>query len=636
MQEIVLTPLTGEDVSRLIADSLYCDPERAMSLAQLVLEKTDGNPFFVIQFLSAMVEEELLTFDHGAGRWSWDLTRIHAKGYTDNVVDLMVGKLSRLPIDTQEALKQFACLGSSAESALLAMVREGSKEALDRDLEEALRAGLVLRSGDSYRFLHDRVQEAAYSLIPEAARPEVHLRIGRLLAAHTPPDKREETIFEIVNQLNRGAALMTSRDEKEQLAELNLMAGKRAKASTAYASALTYLVAGTSLLSDGGWEDRPDLMFALELPRGECEFLTGELATAEMRLTMLSSRASSPVDQAAVVCLQIQLYTILDQNDRAVDVSLAYLRRLGTEWSPHPTEDEARREYERVWSLLGQREIEELIALPLMSEPQIAAIVGVLSQVTTAALLTDAHLTALVTCRLVNLSLEHGHTDASSFGYVRLGMLAGAHFGDYQAGFRFGQLGYDLTERQGFGRFRGRVCMSFAVLIIPWTRHLRTATELLHQAFDAANAVGDSTCAGYSYHNLVANLLATGRPLADVEREAELGLAFGRRARVGLVADVTSAQLASIRNLRGLTTTFGRFDQAQFDEREFERHLAGAGVPFAACSVLDPKDTGTLHGRRLCDRRGSLAECATPLDVAVRLRVGGSSFLWSAEPCREL
>ena len=165
-------------------------------------------------------------------------------------------------------LQQLACLGNSAERALLAMVHESSKEELDRDLEEALRAGLVLPSGDAYRFLHDRVQEAAYSLIPEAVRAEIHLRIGRLLAAHTSPDKREEAIFEIVNQLNRGAALITSRDEKEQLAELNLIAGKRAKASTAYVSALNYLVAGTTLLSDDGWERRPDLMFALELHRG--------------------------------------------------------------------------------------------------------------------------------------------------------------------------------------------------------------------------------------------------------------------------------------------------------------------------------------------------------------------------------
>src|SRR5262249_20351378 len=203
VQELVLAPLARDDVGRLMAEALYCDQERAASLAHLVHGKTAGNPFFAMQFLAALVEEGLLTFDHGAARWVWELTRIHAKGYTDNVVDLMVGKLSRLPVKTQKALQQLACLGTSAESDLLAMVFEDSKEALQSDLQEALRSGLVFHSEGAYTFLHDRVQEAAYALSPEYARAEAHLRIGRRLAAHTPPEKREEAIFEIVNQLNR-------------------------------------------------------------------------------------------------------------------------------------------------------------------------------------------------------------------------------------------------------------------------------------------------------------------------------------------------------------------------------------------------------------------------------------------------
>ena len=278
VQEIALAPLAREDVAQLIADALRCEPERAAPLAQLVHEKTAGNPFFAIQFLSALAEEGLLTFDHGAARWSWDLDRIHAKGYTDNVVDLMVGKLSRLPAETQKALQQLACLGNSAESQHAVHGSTGHRRSRSHaDLWEAVRAGAGRPQEGSYRFLHDRVQEAAYSLIPEESRAEAHLRIGRLLAAHTPPEKREEAIFEIVNQLNRGAALITSRDEREQLAELNLIAGKRAKASTAYASALTYLIAGVALLPEDSWERRHELTFALELHRAECEFLTGAI-----------------------------------------------------------------------------------------------------------------------------------------------------------------------------------------------------------------------------------------------------------------------------------------------------------------------------------------------------------------------
>src|SRR6202040_3963905 len=199
-------------------------------------------------------------------------------------VDLMVGRLTRLPLETQAALQQLACLGNVAEITMLSIVLGKTNKDVRSDLWEALRLELVEQLEGSYKFIHDRVQEAAYSLIPERLRAEAHLRIGRLLIAHTLAERREEAIFEIVNQLNRGAGLIASRDEREQLAELNLLAGQRAKTTTAYASALTYLVAGAALLPEDSWERRHDLAFALELQRGECEFLTGALAEAEQRL----------------------------------------------------------------------------------------------------------------------------------------------------------------------------------------------------------------------------------------------------------------------------------------------------------------------------------------------------------------
>ena len=266
----------------------------------------------------------------------------------------MVGKLTRLPIETQAALQQLACLGSAAELTMLSIVLGKSNEDVRTDLWEAVRLELLEDWKGSYKFIHDRVQEAAYSLIPERLRAEAHLRIGRLLAAHMPAEKREEAIFEIVNQLNRGAALITSGGEREQLAQLNLIAGQRAMATTAYASALTYLTAGAALLPEDSWQRRHELTFALELRRGECEFLTGALAEAEERLAALSKRAVSTVERATVAGLRIELYTTLDQGSRAIAVGLEYLRNLGIDWSPHPTEEEARREYDRIWSQLGR------------------------------------------------------------------------------------------------------------------------------------------------------------------------------------------------------------------------------------------------------------------------------------------
>jgi PAS domain S-box-containing protein len=578
VQEIILAPLACEDLGQLVADSLHCKPERATPLAQVVQEKTAGNPFFAIQFISALAEEALLTFDHGGGRWSWDINRIHAKGYTDNVVDLMVGKLNRLPLETQKAIQELSCLGNSAENTTLSIVHGTSEDELHSDLWEAARLEYIVRLAGSYKFVHDRVQEAAYLLIPEELRAEAHLRIGRLLAARTPPERREEAIFEIVNQVNHGAALITSQEERDQIAELNLIAGKRAKASTAYASALKYLIAGTALLADDCWERRHELTFQLELHRGECEFLTGELTAAAERLNVLSSRAANTVEQATVACLRVDLYTTHDQSDRAVGVCLDYLRHLGVEWSPHPTEEEARREYERVWLQLGSRAIEELIELPLMSDPASIATLDVLTKVLSPALFTDANFLSLAICRAVNLSLARGNSDGSCVAYVWLGMIAGPHFGNYKAGFRFGRLGYELVEQRGLKRFQARTYLWFGQLVMPWTKHVQAGRDLMRRAFEAANQTGDLTVAAYSCDALNTNLLVAGDPLPEVQREAENGLEFAQKARFGIVIGVITAQLGLIRTLRGLTPKFGSFDDGQFDELRFERHLASEPV----------------------------------------------------------
>ncbi|MDI4237528.1 AAA family ATPase [Bradyrhizobium sp. Arg237L] len=570
LQDIVLAPLTCEDLGQLIADSVHSEPERITPLAQLIHEKTTGNPFFAIQFISALADEALLTFDYGEARWCWDLNRIHAKGYTDNVVDLMVGKLNRLSAETRNALQKLACLGNDAGFTMLRIVYHDSAEEMHGQLWEAVRAGLIFRSEDSYKFLHDRVQEAVYSLIPEESRAEAHLRIGMLLAAQTPPEKLEETIFEIVNQLNRGSHLITSIEELERVAELNFIAGRRAKTSTAYASALNYLLSGAALLPRDSWERQHDLIFELELHRAECEFLTGALAEAEQRLAVLSARAATTIERARVTCLQVDLYTTLDQGSRAIAVGLDYLRHLGIDWSPHPTEDEARREYERIWSQLGSRTIESLIDQPLMSNAASLATLDVLTKLGPPAHYTDAKLRSMVICRAVNLSLEGGNCDGSCYAYAVLGRLAGPEFGDYQAGLRFGRLGYELVEQRGLKRFQARTYLNFGYLLMFWTRHVREGRDLLLRAFETANQIGDLTFAAYYHTHLNTYLLAAGDPLDNVQVEVEHGLAFARNIRFGFAIDSIAGQLGLIRTLRGLTPIFGCFDDGQFDERLLE------------------------------------------------------------------
>jgi serine/threonine protein kinase len=254
LREIVLAPLGLDDVSRLVADTLRCDPERAWPLSELVHEKTGGNPFFAIQFLTALAEEGLLEFDREAAAWTWEFPRIQATHYTDNVVELMAGKLNRLPARTQKGLAQLACLGNVAEVATIRLVHGESEESIHAVLWDAVCAGLVFQLEDAYAFLHDRVQEAAYALIPAGERAAVHLRIGWALAARTPETELREKIFEIVNQLDRGVSLITAPQERVRIAELNLIAGLRAKTSTAYASALGYLTAGRAMLTENIWE----------------------------------------------------------------------------------------------------------------------------------------------------------------------------------------------------------------------------------------------------------------------------------------------------------------------------------------------------------------------------------------------
>jgi len=342
----------------LISEALHCEGERAAPLAQLVHEKTGGNPFFANRFIASLAEEAMLTFDHDAARWSWDLARIRAKGYTENLVDLMVGKLTRLSAATQKAVQHLACLGNGAAVATLSLVCGTTQMEIHSLLDEAVRAELLERRKDSYHFIHDRIQEAAYLLVPEIVRPEAHLRIGRLLAANTAPEQRDEAIYEIVNQLNRGAPLITSEQEREQLAQLNLIAGKRAKAATAYGSALSYLTLGDTLLPAGSWERCYSLVFSIELNRAECEFLTGDPAAAQVRLSALSFRAANLVDKAAVACLLTALYTTLDRADLAVEICLDYLREAGVTWPLHPTDKEIQGEYAHLCAQLDSRPIE--------------------------------------------------------------------------------------------------------------------------------------------------------------------------------------------------------------------------------------------------------------------------------------
>jgi PAS domain S-box-containing protein len=584
VQEIVLLPLRPDDVAQLLADSLRTETERVRPLADLVFDKTAGNPFFTTQFLLALAEEALLAFDPGTTAWTWDLSRIQAKGFTDNVADFMAAKLSRLRPTSQSVLKQLACLGNAATTAYLALVHQANETDVHDALWDAVKSGLVLRSDSDYTFLHDRIREAAYALIPENERAMTHLRIGRILADGTPAEQIEENVFELVNQFDRGTALIVTRSERDKVAQLNLIAGKRAKAATAYDAALLYFRAGRALLAEMGWEYRYPLTFDLELNLAECEYLTGDLKSAEKRLAMLSIRAQNTTDSAAVTCVRINLYTTLDQSDNAVAVGLEYLCRVDRKWSAHPTAEDVRRDYDRLWEQLGARSIEALIELPPMRDPDRCATMDVLTVLTSPALFTDLNLFRLVVSRMATLSLEYGNSDGSCLAYVWLGGVLGTHFGQYQGGARFGRLGLELVQRPGLDRYRARVYLVFAVHVAHWTQPLQISHTFLGRAFDAALVVGDLSYAAYSRIDINTNRIAAGDSLSEVERVAEHGLEFARKVQFGLASDCITGQLRLIRMLRGLTEDFNSFNDMEFEESHFERHLENnPQLSIAAC-----------------------------------------------------
>jgi PAS domain S-box-containing protein len=583
VREIVLKPLRLDDVGRLVTDSLHCEPEHARPVAELVQEKTGGNPFFAIQFFTALAEEGLLAFDPVAAAWQWEINRIRAKSYTDNVVDLMAGKLKRLSVITQEALKKLACLGNVAEFATLAQVHGETEEAIHAALWEAVHAGLVFRQDRACKFLHDRIQQAAYTLIPEEQRPEVHLRIGRALLTSGTADGLAEHLFDIANQLNRGAVRLVDRDEKTQVASIDLRAGRKAKASAAYASGCAYFAAGMALLDERDWCSQYELTFSLWLERAECELLSGNFEKADQLILELLQRGASKVDQAAVYHLKVQFHLMKSENHQALASGLTCLRLFGIDLPAHPTLEQVQAEYEMVWQTLNWRPTEDLIDLPMIGYPELQATMQVLSFLTVPSYFTDFHLFCLLVCRMVKVSMQHGMSGASALSYALFGVfILGPVFHRYDEGYRFAKLACDLVEKHGFIAYQAKVYHAMGTVAF-WTQPIGTAIDCMRATFRTAIETGDLTFACYALYKIIVGLFLRNDPLDAVWRESEVGLDFVRKAGYGDVADIIRSQQRFIATMQGRTTTFSTFSDTQFDETTFEAQLTGDRTTLMIC-----------------------------------------------------
>jgi predicted ATPase/signal transduction histidine kinase len=572
VEEIVLAPLGLADVGRLIADAMHCEPQRVRPLAHLVREKTGGNPFFTVQFLIALGEEGLLAFDSTAAAWQWDINRIRGKSYTDNVVDLMAGKLKRLSAATQEVVKQLACLGNVAEIATLTLVHGGSAETLHATLWEAVHAGLLVHLESTYKFLHDRIQQAAYSLIPVERRAEVHLHIGRVLLSSMETSELEKRVFDVANQFNRGAALLVERNEKAQVATINLRAGRKAKASSAYASARTYFSAGTALLDDRDWIGQHELTFRLWLECAECELLSGNFERADQLIGELLRRGASKVEQAAVYNLKVQLHVTKSENPQAVDSALTCLRLFGLDLPAHPTVEQVQAEYKSVWETLNGRPIECLIDLPLMTDPELQAAMQVLSVFTPPAYFTDFRLWCLLVCRMVKVSMLHGTSGGSAHAYGYFGTMLGPVFHRYRDAHGFTKLARDLVEKHGFIAYQAKVHYAMGTVAF-WTQPIGSAIDLMRETSRIAIETGDLTFACYGMLQSVTGRLIRNDPLDAVWCDSQRALDLARESKYSDAADIILCQQRFIETMRGRTRTFSTFSDTQFDETTFEVQL---------------------------------------------------------------
>jgi PAS domain S-box-containing protein len=574
VEALVLEPLRLTDLEQLIAATVHRPAKAVGALAGLVYEKTGGNPFFAIQFLSTLEQERLLSYDERKLRWRWDLAAIRGQGFSENVIELMLGKLQRFSAATQEALMLAACLGNSAEVASLARLCEWPEEQLHDALIEAVDEGLLRRQEGSYTFLHDRVQEAAYALLPEEQRAAQHLRIGRLLLTHTPEEHLAECIFTIVGQLNRGAVLIATQEERERLAELNLIAGRRAKAATAFTAAQSYFAAGATLLSPDAWEAHYELALALHLEQAECAFLSGALDEAERLFPMLLQHARTQVDKASVYRVKIEAHTAKGEISQAVESAVECLRMLGIDISAHPSADEVQEAYQAVWRNLGARCIEELIDLPLMTDPDMQAAMEILARLQVPAYLLNKHLFYLHLSHGVNLSLKHGNTAASSHVYGWFGSLLAYEFQRYQEGYRFARLALDLMERHRFLAYKAKANFQMQSISY-WTQPIETMLEYGRASFAAAAETGDVPLACYSCLHVVLAMLIHSDHLDDTHREAERGLDFVRRAKFRDIHDMIMGLDRFAQTMRGCTYHLSTYDDDNFSESAFEAELTG-------------------------------------------------------------
>jgi predicted ATPase/signal transduction histidine kinase/tRNA A-37 threonylcarbamoyl transferase component Bud32 len=518
VNQIALAPLELKDTCQLIAETLHRDSASIGPLAELVQRKTGGNPFFVEQFLKTLYTENLIEFVHpqfpasgdflprgNNGGWQWNLAQIEAQNFTDNVVELIIGKLKQLPESTQQVLKIAACIGAEFSLNILAIVCERSVIELFRILLETIQAGAILPISEfdenlliqDYKFLHDRVQQAAYALIDENQKQAVHLQIGMSLWQQTG-ESLSENVFAIVDHLNLSLELVTELAEREAIAQLNLLAGQKAKAATAYKAMLEYLTTGIELLSSECWESQYNIALMLYEAAAEAAYLCGNFDEMERWATIVLQQAKNILDKVKVYEIEIQTCIAQTRLMDAIALGLQVLEQLGVMIPSTPTELETQQMLEETAANLKQQTMAEIVDLPAMTDPYKLAAMRILSRSISFGYQAATDLLPFIICEKVNLSIHYGNAPSSAQAFALYGLLVSGTANDIELAYQLGQLALRIVERSNT---KAVECKPFHMVAVGTTHgksHVSNALPLFRRSYQSAMEIGDFEYASYA------------------------------------------------------------------------------------------------------------------------------------------
>ncbi|EPX56215.1 hypothetical protein D187_007557 [Cystobacter fuscus DSM 2262] len=617
--DIQLEPLGLAQVEQLVGDALPgAHADVVAPLATLLHEKTGGNPFFLLRLLVTLHHDGLLVRQPGGG-WRWDDEGVRARDYSENIVDFMVDKLRQLPPDTQHLLRLAACAGNVFSPRVLGMLL-GLPDALqvEQGLEPALQEGMLGRVGpEKYRFLHDRIQQAAHALSAEAERQRVHLRIGRWLLETLSPEELPGSLFDVVYQLNAAAALIGEPAERHRLARLNVEAGVKAQIALALNPARAYFTTAFSLIPGDPWETDPELAFKARIALTRLEFMSGNTAEAQRLAEELSPRTRTRADTVAVSFLIQDIHFARGEFLQGMDRVMACLALLGMPVSPRPTWQEAVAAHEEVWNLLGSRPIESLAGLPLMTDPDMKMGVAALFKLFPPAHSSNPNLLIVILSRMVALTLRHGFVADAVSGYAWFGVITGSFFNRHREGMAFARLALGFVDRHGLP-FRAGVLLSTHFCSV-WVEPLARARELILEGLSHARQSGSTSSASYCGSALVSLRLAMGHPLDEVYQES---LARGEVVRKMGFVDPHEWLLVVqryVQQLRGHTPSFQSLDGDGFEERAYEARMTPQRMGATRCHYWLFK----LQSRYMCGAYEEAREAAEQVDGLLWATTGG-------------